>query len=141
MLLEALCDYGFVFDSIKKFQLSSGDELEIDYPDNRNVLEVLSAVAKKVKQTQLADVKNYYSNQTAFSNAFIGWNYKILAEDLHTCNLAEGCDYVADKMHNAADREVIAALDKILMDGGADRKKAILMRGRQSGIFAENRPC
>ncbi len=123
VLLEALCDYGFTFDGIKRFQLSSGEAMEIDYPDNRNVLEVLSAVAQKVKNTQLKDVKNYYSNQTAFSNAFIGWNYRILSEDLHTCSLAEGCGYVADKMHDAADREVIAALDKILMDGGAVRKK------------------
>lgn len=123
VLLEALCDYGFVFSGIKKYQLSSGNYLEIDYPDNRNVLEVLSVVAKKVKGTQLKDVKNYYSNQTTFGNAFIGWNYKILSEDLHTCSLAEGCDYVADKMHNAADREVIAALDKIFTKSGTVRKK------------------
>lgn len=53
VLLQALCDYGFTFDGIKKFQLPSGQALEIDYPDNQNVLEVLSAVAQKVK--------NYYS--------------------------------------------------------------------------------
>lgn len=123
LLLEALCDYGFVFDGIKKYQLSSGDCLEIDYPDNPNVLTVLSTVAKKVKDTQLKDVKNYYSNQTAFSNAFIGWNHKILAEDLHTCSLAEGCDYVTDKMHDAADKDVIVALDKILTERGVTRKK------------------
>ena len=58
-LLEALCDYGFVFDGIKKYSLSSGEYLKIDYPDNRNIIEVLSAVAKKVKNTQLKDVKNY----------------------------------------------------------------------------------
>lgn len=123
LLLEALCDYGFVFGGIRKYQLSSGDYLEIDYPDNSNVLAVLSAVAQKVKKTQLKDVKNYYSNLTAFGNAFIGWNYKILAEDLHTCSLAEGSDYVADKMHDAADKDVIAALDKILMERGVTRKK------------------
>ncbi len=61
VLLQALCDYGFTFDGIKKFQLSSGQVLEIDYPDNQNVLEVLSAVAQKVKNTQLKEVKNYYS--------------------------------------------------------------------------------
>ena len=123
ILLEALCDYGFVFDGIKKYSLSSGDYLEIDYPDNRNLLEVLSVVAKKVKNTQLRDVKNYDSNLIAFSNAFIGWNYKILVEDLHTCSLAEGCDYVADKMHDEADREVIFMLDKILTERGCIRNK------------------
>ncbi len=123
LLLETLCDYGFVFGGIQKYNLSSGDSLAIDYPDNPNILTVLSAVAKKVKNTQLAGVKNYYSNQTAFSNAFIGWNYKVSAEDPHTCGLAEGCDYVSDKMHDAADREAIEALDHILIEQGAVRKK------------------
>lgn len=123
ILLEALCDYGFVFDGIKKYKLSSGDYLEIDYPDNRNVLTVLSVIAVKVKNTQLKDVKNYYSNRTAFSNGFIGWNYKVLAEGRYTCSLAEGGDYVADKMHDDADREAVAVLDKILMVYGAVRQK------------------
>lgn len=123
LLLEALCDYGFVFEGIKKYSLSSGDYLEIDYPDNRNILEVLSVVAKKVKNTQLKDVKNYYSNIIAFSNAFIGWNYKILTEDLYTCSLGDGCDYVADKMHDESDKEVITIIDKILTEYGYTKKK------------------
>lgn len=118
LLLEALCDYGFVFNGIKKYNLASGDSLEIDYPDNRNIIEVLSLIAKKVKNTQLKDVKNYYSCEIAFGNAFIGWNYKVLAEDMHTCSLAEGCDFVADKMHNEADKEVIFSMDKILIENG-----------------------
>lgn len=117
LLLEALCDYGFVFGGIKKYSLSSGDFLEIDHPDNRNILIVLSLVAEKVKNTQLKDMQNYYSCE-AFSNAFIGWNHKVLAEDMHTCSLAKGCDYVADKMHNNADKEVISILDKILTENG-----------------------
>lgn len=123
LLLEALCDYGFVFDGIKKYSLSSGEYLEIDYPDNRNVIKVLSAVAKKVCNTQLKDVKKIDSGSMIFSNAFIGWNYKVLTEDLRTCSLAEGCDYVADKMHDGADREVIFILDKILTEQGHTRKK------------------
>ncbi len=123
LLLEALRDYGFVFEGIKKCSLSSGDYLEIDYPDNRNILEVLSVVAKKVKSTQIKDVKNYYSNVIAFSNAFIGWNYKILTEDLHTCSLADGCDYVADKMHDESDKEVISTIDNILTEYGYTKKK------------------
>lgn len=63
------------------------------------------------------------SGINAFSNAFIGWNYRVLAEDLHTCSLAEGCDYVADKMHDEADREVIAILDRVLAEQGCTRKK------------------
>ena len=123
LLLEALCDYGFVLNGIKRYNLSSGAYLEIDFPDNRNVIKVLCAIAKKVKNTQLKDVKNYYSCMTAFSNAFISWNYKVLTEDMHTCSLAEVCDYVADKMHNDADKEVISSLDKILTEQGYTRKK------------------
>ena len=69
-----------------------------------------------------ADEYDYFSNLTAFSNAFIGWNYNVLTEDLHTCSLAEGRDYVADKMHDVADQKAIEALDKILIKCGAERK-------------------
>lgn len=136
-LLEALCDYGFVFDGIKKYSLSSGTYLEIDYPDNRNVIDVLSIVAQKVENIQLKDAKNYYSCMIAFENAFIGWNYKILTEDLHTCTLAEGCDYVADKMHNEADREVIFILDGILAEQGYTRKKGDANEGPSIRYFGK----
>lgn len=123
LLIKALWDYGFVFEGIKKFSLASGNRMEIDYPDNRNVLEVLSLVAKKVMCKQLKDVKNYFSNMVAFSNAFIGWNYKILNEDMYTLTIAEGCDYVADKMHNESDRETISAIDRILTEQGFTVRK------------------
>ena len=123
LLLEALCDYGFVFDGIKKYSLSSREYLEIDYPDNQNVIKVISVVAKKVNNTQLKNVKKIDSGSMTFGNAFVGWNYKVLTEDLHTCNLAEGCDYVADKMHDGADREFISVFDKTLMERGYTMKK------------------
>ncbi len=122
-LLQALCDYGFVFDGIQKLSLSSADYAEIDYPDNRNVLRVLSDAAIKVRNTQLKDIKNLYSNAVVFGNALIGWNYRLFAEGAHTCSVGEGCDYVADKMHDAADREVIFLLDKLFTERGAARKK------------------
>ena len=74
-------------------------------------------------------MKNYYSNSIAFGNAFIGWNYKVLTENLHTCTLAEGCDYVADKIHDEADREVVSVLDKILTESGYTRKKGDFNEG------------
>ncbi|MDE7352222.1 MAG: hypothetical protein K2O06_04145 [Acetatifactor sp.] len=135
-LLEALCDYGFVFGGIKKYSLTSANKLEIEYPDNQNVIKVLSAVAKKVTDTQLKDVRNIGSGISVFSNAFIGWNYRVLAEDLHTCSLAEGCDYVSDKMHNEADREVIEILDQILMEQGCTRKKADSNEGPMIRYYA-----
>lgn len=123
LLLKVLCDYGFVFEGIKKFSLSSSNRMEIDYPDNRNIIEVLSMVAKKVMITQLKDVGNYLSNMVAFSNAFVSWNYKVLKEDMNTCMLAEGCDYVADKMHRELDKEVIYAIDKLLVEQGFSIRK------------------
>lgn len=123
VLLKVLCDYGFVFDGIKKFNLSSSNRMEIDYPDNRNILDVLSMVAKKVMVTQLKDIGNYFSHMVAFSNAFISWNYKVLKENFHTCTLAEGCDYVADKMHSELEKEVIYAIDKLLLEQGFSVRK------------------
>lgn len=118
-LVRALEDYGFVFSGTKKGKLpSAGDVLEIDYPDNRNSLIVLSLIAKKVMNTQLKNVSNYFSNMVAFCNGFVSWNYKLLQEDLETCSLAEGCYYVADKMHNKADRAFIVAMHKTLQEAG-----------------------
>lgn len=118
-LIRALEDYGFVFVGTKNGKLPpAGSVLEIDYPDNRNILVVLSLTAKKVMNTQLKNVSNYFSNLAAFCNGFISWNYKLLQEDFETCSLAEGCDYVADKMHNSADREFVAAMDKTLQEAG-----------------------
>ncbi len=122
-LLKALENDGFVFSGIKNDRLSSGSFLEVEYPDHPNIVTVLSLMAKKVRNTQMQDVKNSFSNMSLFSNGFIGWNYKMLAEDMHTCTLAAGCDYVADKMHSEADRAVILTMDRQLTGQGYTRKK------------------
>lgn len=123
ILLKKLCDYGFVLSGLKKYGLFSANHLEIEYPDNSNVLDILSQVAKKVRMTQLKGVTNFYSNKIAFSNGFISWNYKILQEPCDTCTLADGCDYVADKMHKVEDRDFIYAMDIALKERGFTLKK------------------
>lgn len=122
-LIKVLCDYGFIFEGIKNFNLLSAKQMAIDYPKNRNILHVLSIVAKKAMDMQLKDVTNYFSNMVAFSNGFISWNYKILKEEFHTCTIATGADYVADKMHSELDKEVIYAVDKVLTGKGFSSKK------------------
>lgn len=119
VILRALEDYGFAFSGWKNGKLPpAGSVLELDYPDNKNVLIVLSMTAGKVMNTQLKNVSNYFSNEVAFSNGFLSWNYKLLSEAIDTCSLAEGCDYVADKMHAQADRMAIMDMDKRLREEG-----------------------
>ena len=123
-LIHAMEEYGFVFHGAKNGKLPpAGSAVEIDYPDSRNNLIVLSLVAKKVMNLQLKNVKNFFSHRIAFENGFISWNYKILEDGLDICSLAKGCDYVADKMHTEADRNVIAALDKKLQEEGYSASK------------------
>lgn len=118
-LICALEEYGFVFSGVKNGKLPpSGSVAEVDCPDSKNCLVVLSLVAKKVMATQLCDVSNYFSSRVMFENGFISWNYKLLAEGMDTCTVAEGCNYVGDKMHTEADRKVIAVLDKRLREEG-----------------------
>lgn len=118
-VIRALEDYGFVFTGTKNGKLPpAGSLLEIDYPDNRNILIVLSLTAKKTMNTQLKNVGNYFSNAVAFSNGFISWNYKLVQEEFETCSLAEGCDYVADKMHNPTDKAFVVAMDRALLEVG-----------------------
>lgn len=119
VLIRALEEYGFAISGVKNGKLPpAGGVVEVDYPDSKADLIVLSLVAKKVMGTQLCNVSNYFSNRVAFENGFIGWNYKLLAEGMDICSLAEGCDYVGDKMHTEADRKVIAVLDKRLREEG-----------------------
>lgn len=122
-LLKALTDYGFVFEGVKNFNLSSAPWMVIDYPDNRNVLEVLYMAANKVMHTQLKDVQNHLSNMSVFGNAFIAWNYRLFSEPLDVCTVGDGCDYVSDKMHSEDDREVVAEMDSRLIQKGFTRGK------------------
>ncbi|MDE6918204.1 MAG: hypothetical protein K2P39_15580, partial [Lachnospiraceae bacterium] len=62
-------------------------------------------------------------------------NHKILAEDLHTCNVAEGCAYVADKMHDKTDRETVEILDRILTEHGAVRRNGDANEGPSVRYF------
>lgn len=118
-LIQALTDYGFIFTGLKDYKIPpSLKKFEIDYPDNRNILTVLSLVAKKAVDVQLKDIKNHFSHAIAFSNGFISWNYKILKDDLKHCNLAEGVYYVSDKLHNESERDFVEIMDKILIDKG-----------------------
>ena len=123
LLLKALENHGFVFEGLKNYNLSSALQIEIDYPDNRNILEVLYLAANKVMSTQLKDVKNHFSNIAVFVNAFISWNYKLFTEPMDICSIADGCDYVSDKMHNEDDRNVIAQIDSRLIQNGFIREK------------------
>lgn len=119
LLIKALSDYGFIFTGLKDNKITTSlIEFEVDYPDNRNILKVLSLIAKKVVDIQLKDVKNHFSENVAFSNAFISWNYKILQDGLMKYNLAEGVDYLSDKMHNQSEKDFIEAMDKILINEG-----------------------
>ncbi len=123
-LIRVLAEYGFAFAGVKNGKLPpTGSMVEVDYPDNRNHLLVLSLVAKKVMSLQLKNANNFFSHRIAFENGFIGWNYKLLEDGMDTCSLAEGCDYVGDKMHTEADRKVIAVLDKRLREQGYTSSK------------------
>lgn len=122
-LLKVLGDYGFVFSGVKNSNLSSAPRMEIDYPDNRNVLEVLYLAANKVIDTQLKNVKNHMSNMSVFSNAFISWNYKLFTEPVDSCTIGNSYDYVSDKMHRENDKAVIAEMDSRMIQKGFTRSK------------------
>ena len=117
-LLQALENYGFHFAGIKNYRLAAAPRMEIFYPDNRNVLIVLSLAAKKSLRVQMKDAGNIYSGMWGYSCGFIGWNYKMFTEDMQTCTLSDGTDYLTDKMHSDADRDLIGAMDSILREQG-----------------------
>lgn len=105
------------FDVIEEY-----GQLLIQYPQNPDVIIVLSEIAKKVKHAQLLDVTNCMSNEVAYKNGFIGWNYQILAEDKYTCTIGNDTRYLVNKMHIARDKQVIEALNQIFLDVGYSMK-------------------
>jgi hypothetical protein len=123
-LIEALSDYGFIFIGLKDNKIASSLQyFEIDYPDNRNVLIILSLAAQKVMAAQLKNIKNHFSSAVVFSNGFISWNHKVFKDDLTHCNLAEGIDYVSDKLHKKEEQAFVEIMNKILIDKGLSTGK------------------
>ena len=105
------------------FRVTENQEhISIQYPRNKDVILVLKEVAQKVEHTQLSDVTNCLSNETAYKNGFIGWNYQVLTEDKHTCSIGNNYRYVSDKMHNNADQQVIENLHHLFLDMGYTMK-------------------
>ena len=100
----------------------SQEHIFIQYPCNPDVLLVLNEVAQKVAHTQLSDVTNCLSNEIAYKNGFIGWNYKVLMEDKNTCTIGNDYQYVSDKTHMIADQQVIESLHQIFLDMGYTMK-------------------
>jgi hypothetical protein len=112
-LLKPLADYGFVFEGLKNGKITPQlESFIIDYPDDSKVLTVLELVAKKVLKTQ------QITGWSHFGNSFLAWNYRILKDDRNTSEVGYEADYVADKMHNAADMESVFEFHRIMKEQG-----------------------
>jgi len=97
-LHTALSEYGFIFN-----------DFEIYYPNNPNILHVMSLVAKKA-----ADVNRGADNHN-FLNDFYAWNYRILKDDFNTVSHGDIVHYLADKMQDD-DYNFVMKFHKIMTD-------------------------
>lgn len=122
--LKVLSDYGFVFQGLQKGKLPKTESFTIEYPDNNDVLMLLYLVANKVKNVQQKDEVNPASMEVIFRNAFISWNYRIVADNLQTMTKTEDYNYVADKLHSDSERETLKALHQELIKEGYQCKLA-----------------
>ena len=128
--LKILTDYGFIFQGLQKGKLpKTEDTITVEYPDNNAVLMLLYLVANKVTNVQLSEEKNPAATDAIYRNAFISWNYRIVAEDLQTMTKSEECNYVVDKLHTADERETLTLLHREIMKAGYQCKLA----GRNEG--------
>lgn len=101
ILLERLCNYGFVFErGLQGYKLTD-QNIFITYPDNNNVLYVWKLMADKAHKTnRLED--------------FLCCHYKLLTDDIDTIHYGDGVDLVADKMHTALEQEFVYEFDAVL---------------------------
>lgn len=122
---QVLSDYGFLIQGLSKGKLpKTGDGITIEYPDNTVILSLLSLVAKKVMYVQMAEEPNLTAMDVMYRNAFISWNYKIVADNLQTISASEESDYVADKLKTEDERKTAAKLHSELLADGYHCKKA-----------------
>jgi hypothetical protein len=105
-LLLALENYGFVVTGLTKGKITpKTTEFTIDYPDNDNVLVVLTLVAQKAAGVDAEDL-------------FCKWSYRLLAEGFDTNSYSDTYYAIHDKTHTEEERDFISRFHKTMQDMG-----------------------
>lgn len=100
--MEALSSYGFVFEGLKNGRMPKrAKAFSAACPKEPAIWQVLELVAKKAANTQQADGGLHYGN------GFLGWNYRLLEQDLSTAGFGQEADYLADRLRVRQDKEFV----------------------------------
>ncbi|MDF2672286.1 MAG: hypothetical protein K0R09_551 [Clostridiales bacterium] len=104
VILERLSNYGFYFDGLKNFKITS-ECIYMLYPDSSQILTILKLMADKAHITNRI-------------NDFLACHYKLFQDDMNTANYGYGADIIADKMHTKHEKEFVYAMDAVLSEMG-----------------------
>jgi hypothetical protein len=102
--LKLLSEYGFVIDGLLNWKIKSDTNyILVHYPDNKNMIYALYALAVKSKITdRLSD--------------FCRMNYKLLADDWNTADFGNGADFVSDLLKSDQDKTIAQAIHNELLN-------------------------
>ncbi len=100
--LNILGNYGIVVEGLAGSKIKSGTEITVLFPDNKNVLPVLYALAVK-------------ANKTNRFEDFCRLNYKLLKDDWDTAEYGNGVEAVSDLFHSERDRAVAGLIHEELL--------------------------
>ena len=118
VFLNALAEYGFVFDGLKNQKIPA-KTFEIAFPANPGVLTILHVMAEKC--FRFSGLVSWLPSTTPVRHGFIRfrtWNHRVLAEPRAEMLVGTGGDHVADSLHDKADKAFVLAFDEVMKKNG-----------------------
>lgn len=102
LLFKALGDYGFIVSGLTGGKITPKTvEIMVDYPDNPNIITVISAVAQKAAGVDAQDM-------------FCRWSFRLLSEEFGKNSCQDPFYAVFDKTRTDAEREFLCKFHEIM---------------------------
>ncbi len=108
ILFKQLENYGFYFQGLKNYKLSTND-IYITYPDDFNILLVLKLMAEKARNINRIE-------------DFLCCHFRLFQDDMQTAGYGYGADDTADRVKTESEKNFIYKMDEALMAKGMFRK-------------------
>ncbi|MDE6592516.1 MAG: hypothetical protein K2K57_05565 [Oscillospiraceae bacterium] len=103
--LKKLGNYGIAAEGLVNGKIKSNTDVNVSYPDNKNVTAALYITAVK-------------SNNTDRFKDFCRLNYRLFESDWNTIEYGSGVDAVSDLFHSEQDRETAQSIHDELIKRG-----------------------
>jgi len=106
VLFKRLTDYGFEFEGLQGYKLPKNkDTINITYPTNPNIIEVIKYMADKAHR---------HDKRRDFNSCY----FRLFTEDMNTASYDKGIDIFADRLSTQQEKNIAYMIDKALRAKG-----------------------